>query len=91
MKYVYTTLPRMRRVMRDRYRAEIGLRRLRAALWLLNNCNDTQLGNVFGKEGAELAALKARLQNNAAKLASWEAERDQMRAAELAAQSVEGE
>ena len=43
MKFVYTTLPRMRRVMRDRFRAETGLRCFRAARWLLANCNDMRL------------------------------------------------
>lgn len=78
MKFVYTTLPRMRRVMRDRFKAETGLRCFRAARWLLNNCNDTQLANVFNKSaGAETTALKARLQAKVAKLGAWEAKKAQ--------------
>lgn len=90
MKYVYTTLPRMRRVMRDRFRTETGLRCFRAARWLLENCNDTQLGNVFNKTaGAETMALKARLQAKVVKLVAWEAEKAQADA--LAATTEEGE
>jgi len=92
MKYVYTTLPRMRRVMRDRFRSETGLRRLRAARWLLANCNDTQLGNVFNTANAtETAALKVRLQSKEAKLVVWETKRDEMIAAEEAAKLEAGE
>ena len=88
MKYIYTTLPKMRRVMRDRFKAETGLKCFRAARWLLNNCNDTQLGNVFDKAaGAETTALKARLQAKVDKLVAWQAERDQ---ADALAASTEG-
>lgn len=92
MRYVYTSLPRMRRVMRDRYRDETGLRRLRAARWLLANCTNAQLGNVFGKETpVEIAALKKRLEAAVAKLVTWEAEREQMRSAEAVALAADGE
>ena len=74
MKFQFTTMPKMRRVIRDRYRSEAGKRRLTAAKWLLENCNDTQLGNVFDLTlPADIAALKERLQNKVDKLAALEA------------------
>ena len=74
MKFQFTTMPKMRRVIRDRYRSEAGKRRLKAAKWLLENCNDTQLGNVFDLTlPADIAALKERLQNKVDKLAALEA------------------
>ena len=91
MKFVYTSLPKMRRFMRDRYREEHGLRRLRAARWLLENCNDTQLANVFNRTAGEVAALKSRLQANVAKLTNWEAKKALLAAAEVAAEATQGE
>lgn len=91
MKFVYTSLPKMRRFMRNRYRAEIGLRRLRAARWLLENCNDTQLANVFNKTAGEVATLKSRLQANVSKLADWEAKRALLADAEAVAVAAQGE
>lgn len=90
MKFIYTTLSKMRRVMRDRYKAETGLKCFRAARWLLENCNDNQLGNVFNKAaGAETDALKARLQAKVAKLVAWEAKKAEANA--LAATNEGGE
>lgn len=91
MRFVYTSLPKMRRFMRNRYREESGLRRLRAARWLLENCNDSQLANVFNKKAGEVATLKARLQANVGKLADWEAKRELLIASEAAAQAAQAE
>ena len=69
MRFNFTTLPQLRREMRDRSRNETGVRRLKAAKWLDANCNDTQLGNVFNLAlPADITALRTRLQTKAAKL-----------------------
>jgi len=92
MKYVYTTLPKMRRIIRDRYRSEAGLKRLRAARWLLENCNNTQLGNVFDLTlPAAITALKGRLQAKEARLVAWETKQAELAAAETAAELEGGE
>lgn len=70
MKLTYTTMPKMRKIIRERYKNETGVRRLKAAKWLLENCTDNQLGNVFDRTGAEITALKVRLQKKVDKLAA---------------------
>jgi len=88
--YVYTTLIRMRRVMRFNYRREYGLQRLRAARWLIENCTDAQLMNVFDLANlAQAAVLRTRLENKVAYLTAWEAKQAELNAAEALVNSVE--
>lgn len=92
MKFEYTTMPKMRRVMRDRFRDETGLRRLRVARWLDNNCNDTQLQNVFNYDTiAQAQALRIRLKNKVVKLEAWELKKAELELAELLANQEIGE
>jgi len=70
MTFRYTTMPKMRRAVRDEFKATSGLRCCRMARWLLANCNDTQLDNIFNRD---VTALKVRLNAKVAKLTTWEA------------------
>ncbi len=85
MKFEHTTLPELRREIRDRFRSESGVRRLKAAQWLAANCTNVQLQSVFGLATlAEAVALRTRLQAKTAKLSA-------LRAAETDVQNQAGE
>jgi len=71
MTFRYTTMPKMRRAVRDEFKATSGLRSCRMARWLLANCTDAQLQNIFNK--ADVTALKARMESKVTKLTTWEA------------------
>jgi len=70
MTFRFTTMPKMRRAVRDEYKVTNGLRCCRMARWLLANCNDSQLDNLFNRD---VTALKVRLNAKVTKLTTWEA------------------
>lgn len=75
------TPPQMRRIVRDCYRSETGLRRLKAAKWLVENCTNAHLQNVFHlSTPAEATALRGRLETQVGKLAIWITQQDQLAA-----------
>jgi hypothetical protein len=81
MNFTHTTLPLMRRRIRAVYREETGLRRLKAAKWLTENCTNAQLQNVFSlATPAEATALRTRLDAHVVRLATWLAQQEQLAA-----------
>lgn len=81
MTFTHTTLPAMRRLMRASYRSETGLRRLKAAKWLVENCTNAQLQNVFNlATPADAVALRTRLNAHVTKLATWITQQEQLAA-----------
>jgi hypothetical protein len=81
MTFTHTTLPAMRRHIRAAYRQETGLRRLKAAKWLTENCTNAQLQNVFNlATPAEATALRTRLDAHVVRLSTWMTQQEQLAA-----------
>lgn len=81
MTYTYTTPARMRQIVRDLYHSETGLRSLKAAQWLDENCTNAHLQEVFDLKTLPAAAsLRGRLKAQVAKHAAWIAQQEQLAA-----------